>query len=136
MRTSTRREFMHALSASAAFAPVMQPGRPRQPAVNGRRTFAYVGTYTSPQGPNHGQGIHILEMNPSTGALVPREIVKSPSNPAWLAFNRDRTRLYSANEVAAPDTGSGSVSAYAVDRTTGELTLLNTSTRKIAGRPT
>src|SRR6185436_8041113 len=126
MCTSTRREFMQALSVSAAFAPMIQPGRTRQPAANGRRTFAYVGTYSAPQGPNHGQGIHIFEMNPSTGALVPGEIVKSASNPAWLAFNRDRTRLYSANEVAAADTGSGSVSAYAVDRATGQLTLLNT----------
>lgn len=125
MRTSTRREFMQALPASAAFAPMMEPGRTRQPAANGSRIFAYVGTYSSPQGPNHGQGIHIFEMNPATGALVPGEIVKSASNPAWLAFNRDRTRLYSANEVAAPDTGSGSVSAYAVDRATGQLTLLN-----------
>ena len=65
-------------------------------------------------------------MNSSTGALVPGEIVKSASNPAWLAFNRERTRLYSANEIAAPDTGSGSVSAFAVDRATGQLTLLNT----------
>src|SRR5688572_23965751 len=114
MSTSTRREFVQALSASAAFAPMMDAGRTRQPAANGSRTFAYVGTYSSPQGPNHGQGIHIFEMNPSTGALVPGEIVKSAANPAWLAFNRDRTCLYSANEIAAPDTGSGSVSAYAV----------------------
>ena len=125
MRISTRREFVQALSASAAFTPMMEPGRTRQPDAKGRRTFAYVGTYSSPQGPNHGQGIHIFEMNPSTGALGPGEIVKSAANPAWLAFNRDRTRLYSANEVAAPDTGSGSVSAYAVDRATGRLTLLN-----------
>ncbi len=126
MSSSTRREFIQALSASAAFAPMKGPGQTRQPAANGRRTFAYVGTYSSPQGPNHGQGIHIFEMNSSTGALVPGEIVKSASNPAWLAFNRERTRLYSANEIAAPDTGSGSVSAFAVDRATGQLTLLNT----------
>jgi 6-phosphogluconolactonase (cycloisomerase 2 family) len=121
MRRSTRREFVQALSASAAFAPMMAPGQP----ANGRRIFAYVGTYTTPRGPNHGDGIHILEMNPSTGALVPRDILKSESNPTWLAFNRDRTRLYSANEVATPDSGSGSVSAYAVDRADGQLTLIN-----------
>jgi 6-phosphogluconolactonase len=124
MPRSTRREFVQALLASAAFAPMMT-GQQRQPTARPGRVIAYVGTYTSPQGPNHGQGIHVLEMNPSTGALIPRDIVKSESNPAWLAFNRDGTRLYSANEVVTPDTGAGSVSAYAVDRVTGQLTLLN-----------
>ena len=69
MCRSTRREFVQALSASAVLAPMMAPGQP----VNGRRIFGYVGTYTTPRGPNHGEGIHILEMNPSTGALIPRD---------------------------------------------------------------
>ena len=129
MRRSTRREFVQALSASATFAPMMTP---RQPAA-GTRVFAYVGTYTTPRGPNHGQGIHILEMNRSTGALTPRDILKSDSNPAWLALNRDRSRLYSANEVATSDAGSGSVSAYGVDRATGQLTLLNSVSSEGAG---
>ena len=124
MRKSTRREFVQALSASAAFGPIAR-GLQRSGNAPPGRTIAYVGTYSSPQGPNRGQGIHILEMNPSTGALAPRDLVKTESNPTWLAFNGDRTRLYSANEVATPDTGSGSVSAYAVDRATGRLTLLN-----------
>jgi 6-phosphogluconolactonase (cycloisomerase 2 family) len=122
MRRSTRREFVQALSASA----MITSGRQRQASGPPGRVLAYVGTYSSPQGPNRGQGIHILEMNPSTGALTALDVLKSESNPAWLALNRDRTRLYSANEVAAPGTGSGSVSAYSVDRATGQLTLLNT----------
>src|SRR5687768_18545277 len=109
MRTSTRREFVHALSASAAFAP-MARGLQRQGNAPPRRIIAFVGTYTSPQGPNHGQGIPVLEMNPSNGALVPLHIVKSETNPTWLAFNRGRTHLYSANEIGTPGTGSGSVS--------------------------
>src|SRR5262245_23144199 len=127
MRRSTRREFLQ-LSASAAFAPMVSRQR-----EGGRPIFAYVGTYSTPPGQNHGQGIHILEMNPSTGALTARDILKSESNPAWLAFNRDRTRLYSANEVTAPDTGSGSVSAYSIDRADGRLTLLNTVSSEGAG---
>ena len=64
---------------------------------------------------------------------MPRHIVKSDANPAWLAFNRDRTHLYAANEVATPATGSGTVSAYAVDRATGQLTLLNSVSSEGAG---
>ena len=132
MRTSTRREFLQAVSAWSAFGPLMA-ARQRRSIGNATRILAYVGTYSSREGPNHGQGIHILEMNPSSGALVPIEIVRSESNPSWLTFDRTRTHLYSANEIGDPNTGSGSVSVYAVDRATGRLTLLNIVSSEGAG---
>jgi len=132
MRQSTRREFLQAVSVWSAIGPVMAVRR-RPTAQNATRILAYVGTYSSRDGANHGQGIHILEMNPSSGALVAIENVRSESNPSWLAFGRNRTHLYSANEVADPQTGSGSVSAYAIDRTTGRLTLLDTVSSEGAG---
>jgi len=130
MRKPTRREFVQAVSAWSAVGPVMAV---RQRPANAPRIFAYVGTYSSRDAQNHGQGIHILEMNPSSGALTPHEIVRSESNPSWLTFNRTRTHLYSANELADPKTGSGSVSSYAADRATGSLTLLNTVGSEGAG---
>jgi 6-phosphogluconolactonase len=131
MGKPTRREFVQVVAWSA-FGPVMAAGQ-RQGTGNARRLLAYVGTYSSRGGQNHGQGIHILEMNASSGALVPKEVVRSESNPSWLAFNRNRTHLYSANELADPNTGSGSVSAYAVDGATGSLTLLNIVSSEGAG---
>ena len=107
--------------------------RQRQGTGSAKRIVAYVGTYSSRGGQNRGQGIHILEINPSTGGLVPKEIVRSESNPSWLTFNRARTHLYSANELADPSTGSGSCSAYAVERVTGSLTLLNSVSSEGAG---
>jgi len=98
-----------------------------------KRRLAYVGTYSSRGSQNHGQGIHILEMDPASGALAAKEILKSENNPSSLALNRTRTHLYSANELADPNTGSGSVSAYAVDSATGFLTLLNTVSSEGAG---
>jgi 6-phosphogluconolactonase (cycloisomerase 2 family) len=133
MHKSTRREFVQAVSAWAALEPMIAAGGRRQLTASRGRVLAYVGTYSSPQGANRGQGIHVLELIPSTGALVPRHIVKSEANPAWLAFNRERTNLYAANEVVTPATGSGSVSAYAVDRATGQLTLLNSVSTEGAG---
>src|SRR5882672_7761698 len=132
MRKPTRREFVQAVSAWSALGPVMAV-RQRQANANATRILAYVGTYSSRESQNHGQGIHILEMNPSSGALVPKEIVRSESNPSWLTFNRNRTHLYSANELADPRTGSGSVGAYAVDPATGSLTLLNIVSSEGAG---
>jgi 6-phosphogluconolactonase (cycloisomerase 2 family) len=72
-------------------------------------------------------------MNPATGALTPREVFATPLNPSWLEFDSTRTHLYSANEVAAPGTGFGSVSAYAIDRASGRLTLLNSVSSEGAG---
>jgi len=121
------------VQAVAAWSAVdaLRAARRRQGTPN--RTLAYVGTYSSREGQNRGQGIHIFEMNPSNGALTPRAIERSESNPSWLAFNRTRTHLYAANEIADPSTGSGSVSAYAVDGSTGRLTLLNTVSSEGAG---
>jgi 6-phosphogluconolactonase (cycloisomerase 2 family) len=73
-------------------------------------------------------------MDPATGKLTQREVFKNDSNPAWVAFNPSRTHLYSANETATfRGASSGSVSAYAVDRSSGRLTLLNTESSGGAG---
>jgi 6-phosphogluconolactonase (cycloisomerase 2 family) len=48
------------------------------------------------------------------------------TSPSALAFNADHSRLYSANETERlGDNEAGSVSAFAVDAKTGQLTLLN-----------
>ncbi len=102
------------------------------------RRLAYVGTYSNPQGPEgskgNGQGIYLFEMDPSTGALKFRELFQNDSNPSWLALDRARTRLYSANEISQyQGENSGSVSAYAVEPGTGRLKLLGTESSRGAG---
>lgn len=97
-----------------------------------RPLLAYVGSYSSPQGPEgshgNGQGIYLFEMNTTTGALAQRAVFLNPSNPSWLAFDPSRTHVYSANETA-----DGSASAYAVDRANGHLVLMNTVSSEGAG---
>jgi 6-phosphogluconolactonase len=95
------------------------------------RRLAYIASYSSPQGPEgskgYGKGIYLFEMDPATGMLAQRDLFPNDSNPSWLAFDSSRTNLYSANETANyAGEKSGSVSAYAIDRPTGRLTLLNT----------
>jgi 6-phosphogluconolactonase (cycloisomerase 2 family) len=128
MSLPTRRCFIQEAAILAAVAPL---GAHAQPAS--RRVVAYVGTYSSPAGSGRGEGIHILEMDPATGALAQRDVLKTAANPSWLALNRGGTHLYAANEVAAPETGAGTVSAYSVDRPGGRLTLLNTVSSEGAG---
>ena len=95
------------------------------------RRLSYIASYSSPQGPEgskgYGKGIYLFEMDPATGTLAQRDLFPNDSNPSWLAFDSSRTHLYSANETANyGGEKSGSVSAYAIDRPTGRLTLLNT----------
>jgi len=126
----TRRTF----TIAAALAPVLARAQQK----NGGPQLAYVGTYSSPQGPEgskgRGQGIYLFEVNQSTGALKQREVFPNDSNPAWLAFDPSRTHLYSANETPTfQGAASGSASAYSIDRSTGRLTLLNTVSSEGAG---
>ncbi len=100
-------------------------------------TVAYIGTYSSPQGPEgsagHGRGIYLYEMNPQTGALIERNVFATESNPSWLALNPSRPSLYSANEIATFDGSSGSVTAWSIDGRSGKLTALNTISSEGAG---
>ncbi len=118
----SRRSFLQSAAAMAA--------------QNRSSVLAYVGTNSSPQGPDgsqgNGQGIYLFEMNPSTGALTQRELTSNSSSPTWLAFNPSGTHIYSANETNMFE-GAGSVSSYSVDRSSGHLTLVNTVSSEGAG---
>jgi 6-phosphogluconolactonase len=130
MTSQNRREF---LKYGASFIG----GISSMSATNGS-VLAYVGTYSSPDGPEgskgNGQGIYLVQMDPATGAPIQREVFPNDANPSWLALGIDGTHLYSANESSNyKGTTSGSVSAYTVDRSNGKLKLLNTVSSEGAG---
>ncbi len=110
-----RRQFTKSAAVMAGASLLRGAGKPMR---------AYVGTYSSPQGPEgskgRGSGIYLFEMDPTSGALTQRSVYKDESNPSWFALNRTRTCLYAANETEA-----GAVSAFSIDSGSGELTLLN-----------
>ena len=135
---TSRREFLRGAAALTVAHPIFALIQKGEAQRGVRPVLAYVGSYSSPQGPEgavgHGQGIYLLEMDPATGALRPRDVFPNEANPSWLALAPSRTHLYSANEISNFDgTASGSVSAYSVDRKTGRLTLLNTVSSEGAG---
>ncbi|WP_395738798.1 lactonase family protein [Prosthecobacter sp.] len=99
--------------------------------------IAYVGTFTSPLQnmkatqvdlpPGNGQGIHLFEVDRSTGAMKPIGIHKLGTSPNCLTFNATKTVLYSTNETDHQgENEAGSVSAFTIDPKDGHLTLLNT----------
>jgi 6-phosphogluconolactonase len=94
--------------------------------------YVYVGTYTAPHtppgatAPSQARGIYVLRMDGSSGALTQVQAVET-ENPSWVTLDAQGRYLYAANEVSAwkDQTNSGGVSAFSVDRASGQLTFLN-----------
>ena len=132
--TISRRKFLIASAMLAAGIPHLCPLF----AAEERKgpLMAYAGTFSSPLRdvkptqvdlpPGNGRGIHLFQVDRTTGALSPAGVFEQPTSPSCLAINAAGTRMYSANETDKMEDGeSGSVSAFAIDQTSGQLTLLN-----------
>jgi len=94
--------------------------------------WLYISTYTgSPGAGGNGQGIYLCELDLFTGKLTVLRLVApalpatggtpATASPSTIALDPTRTHLYAGNEYGPP----GAVSAYSIDRLTGDLTLLN-----------
>lgn len=91
--------------------------------------LTYIGT-TSP----NSQGIHLFSLNLQTGALKQIKIAASIPNPSWLAIHPNGKHLYAANQIANFNgTSSGSVTAFTINPTNGDLTLMNVVSSRGAG---
>lgn len=117
----TRRDFVKAvapvlLGSVAARRALATAERPR--------VFAYVGSYTTAiDGAGNGEGIYRFEMDTHTGALTQQKLVAKVPNPSWVVIHPSKKYLYTVNEIVNQE--SGSVSAFAIDPITGDLSLLD-----------
>jgi 6-phosphogluconolactonase (cycloisomerase 2 family) len=128
--TFSRRNLLKSATALATAATLPEAyGQSRTGAPFGT-VWLYIGTYTGSDG--HGAGIYLCELNLFTGKLTVLRLVApalpatgtnaSTANPSTLAIDRGGNYLYAGNEIFTPN---GSVSAYRINRMTGDLTLLN-----------
>src|SRR5690349_14478683 len=78
----------------------------------------YVGTYTLGTSAK-GEGIYIYRIDQSTGELKRVGLVRS-ENPSFLALDPAKRFLYAVNEKP-----EGMVSAFRIDRQTGDLSFVN-----------
>ncbi len=130
----SRRAFTKSTVAFTAVYAAMRPAKSLWSQSNRRRMFAYVGTDTSPvDGTANGKGIYLFEMDPATGELSQIKLVAQSFNPTWLALHPSGEFLYAGNEVSDIDGKNGSVSAFAIDRTNGDLRFLNAVSSQGAG---
>lgn len=133
----SRRSFLKASLALAGTAPLWNDLLRAQSNAAKGPLMAYVGTFSSPLRdvlptqvdlpPGNGRGIHQFQVNRSTGALTPAGIYELGTSPNCLAVNAAGTRMYSTNETDhVGENKEGTLSAFAIDQTSGQLTLLNT----------
>jgi 6-phosphogluconolactonase (cycloisomerase 2 family) len=140
----SRRSFLKTSAALAAGAPVWASLRGARAATAQKPLLAYVGTYSSPlpiirpgqvdQPPGNGRGIHWFQVDRATGALSPAGVFEMATSPSCVAINAAGTRLYSANETELlKENDAGTLTAFSIDRATGNLTQLNTVSSGGAG---
>lgn len=81
--------------------------------------FAYVGGYTTRDRDGRGNGINAYRVDPRSGAWTHLQHLGGLENPSLFTLNRAGTRLYSVHG------GRNLLSAFAIDTTSGRLSLLN-----------
>lgn len=130
----SRREFLKS-SSSAVLGCSLYPSAARLALSAGsRRILAYVGTDTARvEGSAGSQGIYLFEVHPQTGDLSLLKLVVKTASPSWICLHPSKPYLYSVNEVSNYHGNSGSVSAFSIDRTSGDIRLLNVASSHGAG---
>jgi 6-phosphogluconolactonase len=112
----TRRIFGFSfLIASLVFS--VAGGSADTPAAN-RKYLVFVGTYTTK---TESKGIYAYEFDADTGKLTPKGVAAETRDPSWVAVHPGGKYVYAANEAGKAST----VSAFAIDKKSGKLTLLN-----------
>ena len=139
-----RRAFLEAIAGMTLAGTLVHSRTSAIVAEGARRLMAYVGTFSSPLKdtlptqvdlpPGNGRGIHRFVVDRESGDWTEAGVTESGTSPSCLALNAAGTRLYSANETDRVGTGKhGTVTAYAIDRATGDLAPLGTVSSAGAG---
>lgn len=84
--------------------------------------YVFAGSYSS----RDEKGLKVYKLNEETGALSLVAEYGGLQNPTFLNIDAGNGRLYAISEAVSPEgKKSGEAAAYRIDRTTGELELIN-----------
>jgi 6-phosphogluconolactonase len=100
------------------------------PSATSGRLRVYFGTYTHKQ----SKGIYVADLDLATGRLDNLRLAAAMANPSFLALHPQRPLLYAVGEMgSAKGLKGGAVAAFAIDRASGQLTLLNQQSSQGSG---
>jgi 6-phosphogluconolactonase len=134
LQTYSRRSFLKNAGAVALAHSALRGAALHADEAAGGKLRAYVGTYTTAtDGSGNGEGTYLFDVDAQSGEFSNRRLVAKTPNPSWISIHPSRKFLYAINEVTDFAGGNGSVSAFAMDAASGELTLLNTVSSSGAG---
>jgi 6-phosphogluconolactonase len=128
----SRRNLLKSAAALTAAASVREAFGQQSTGAPFGTVWLYIGTYTGNVGNGgNGQGIYLCELDLFTGRLTVVRLVApalpaagttpSTASPSTITIDPTGAHLYAGNEIGPP----GAVSAYSINRLTGDLTLLN-----------
>jgi 6-phosphogluconolactonase (cycloisomerase 2 family) len=130
----TRRHFLKGATALGLAHSVLGTAQNTARSLGRSKVLAYVGTYTGAVGGgSNGEGIYLFEMDRLSGELTHRKLVATTPDPSWIAIHPSKKYLYAVNEVSDYEGNSGSVSAFAINEASGDLTALNVMSSEGAG---
>jgi 6-phosphogluconolactonase len=87
-----------------------------------RAYLLFVGTYTGKE----SKGIYAFRVDAASATITPLGVAAETNNPSFLAIDPTQRFLYAVNEVPNyKGASSGAVSAFAINRHTARLSLLN-----------
>jgi 6-phosphogluconolactonase len=120
----SKQYFLESITTLLVFL-LLTIGAQAGPAANDGKYLMYVGTYT--QEGSTSKGIYVYRYDAAAGKLTSIGLAAASVNPSYLAIAPSHRFLYAVNETQEykGKKNSGAVSAYAIDRATGKLTLLN-----------
>jgi len=91
-------------------------------AATAENFLVFFGTYTNAL----SRGIYAARLDAATGKLSAPELAAETPSPCFLAVSPDQKFLYAANSIPKFNgENAGAVGAFAVDKSSGHLTLLN-----------
>jgi 6-phosphogluconolactonase len=127
----TRRFFVFLIVLLAPLAGLFAAQNSHKKHPSQGQYLAYVGTYTTK---TNSKGIYVFRFDATGGQAKAVGIAAESADPSFLAVHPDGQHLYAVNEVSEfGGQKSGAVSAFAIDRRTGSLTLLNQVATRGAG---
>ncbi len=114
-----KRLVLAVLGLFAVAAITSAAARDQRPAT---QRIVYIGTYTG----ETSKGIYAFRFDDGSGELTPVGLVAETPSPSFLIASADGRFVFAVNELQTfGGAASGSVTSFAVDRTSGKLTELS-----------